>query len=121
MVGEIGDICRLDAEVLEGLGRRIDDLVVELTLNLIGRHDGPPEGLVHNTSNRLENPLGHIDVAPLLVDFAVNHLGDLSGRVGLGAVKFKGLGSSVIVEEHLFKSLANVDHLERLLDAIVRA
>lgn len=121
MVGEVGDICRLEAEVLEGLGLRIDDLVVELTLNLIGRHDGPPKGLVQDTGDRLEDLLGHIHVAPPLVDFAVNHLGDLSGSVGLGTVELKSLRSSVVVPEHLFKSLANINHLKRLSDAIVRA
>ena len=119
MVGEVSNVCWLDAEVLEGLGRRIDDLVVELALNLIGRHDGPPKSLVQDTGNGLEKHLGHIDVAPPLVDFAVNHLRDFSGSVGLGTVKLKSLGSSVVVEEHLLKSLANIDHLKRLLDATV--
>ena len=121
VVGEVGDICRFDAEVLEGLGVRIDDLVVELTLNLIGRHDGPPKGLVHETSDGLQNLLRNIDMAPPLVDLAVNHLGDLSGAVGLGAVKLVSLGSSRIVEEHLLKSLTNVDDLKGVLDATDQA
>lgn len=43
-VGDLGSL--LNTQILEGLGCWVDDLVVELTLNLIGRADMPPKSLV---------------------------------------------------------------------------
>jgi len=112
VVCEGADITSLDAKVLEGLGGLINELVVELPLNLVGRHDGPPQRLVDKSGNRLENLLGHVDVPALLHDFPVDHLGDLGSRVLLGAVELIRLRGSAVVQANLLERLTNIDNLQ---------
>lgn len=111
MIGPLADVAGLDAQVLERLGRLVNDLVVELALDLVGRHDVPPEQAVEQAGGRLQDPLGHVDVAAALEDFPVDQLGDLGRRVVLGAVQLEGLGRRLIVVQNLLKRLTDVDDL----------
>lgn len=116
MVCEVGNVTRLDVKVLEGLGRGVNDLIVELTLNLIGRHGVPPEEAVQDASQRLENSLGKINVATLLVDLPVDHDGDLRQAVLLGTVQLKCLTCRRVIVQHLLESSTNVDGLRMSVD-----
>jgi hypothetical protein len=111
MIGPLADVAGLDAQVLERLGRLVDDLVVELTLDLVGRHDVPPEQAIEQAGDGLQDPLGHVDVPAPLEDFPVDQLGDLGRRVVLGAVQLKGLGRRLVVVQDLLERLTDVDDL----------
>lgn len=111
VVGEVGDIDGLHAEILERLGLRVNDLVHELTLNLIGGQGVPPEGLVQDTSDGLENGLGNVDVSTLLEDFLVHKLSDLGHAVLLRSVQLVGLASSGVVVKQLLESGTNINGL----------
>ena len=108
VIGKVLDITRGDAKILEGLGRLVDDLVVELPLDLVGRHHGPPDRLVHNPGHGLQDRLGDIDVPPLLEDFAVDHLGDLLGGVVRGSVELICLRRRRVVKEDGLESLTDI-------------
>lgn len=112
MVSEVADVTRGNAKVLERLGRLIDDLVVELTFNLVGGHDGPPQQTVEQTSHRLEDGLRDVDMSPLLVYFTVNKFRDLRGGVFLGTVQFIGLSGGVVIVEHKLQRLTYINDLE---------
>lgn len=90
VVCELGNVTRLDIQILECLGLGIDDLVQVLALDKILREGVPPEQLVHDLGDRLQDGLGDVDVGSLLEDFLVNHGSNLSHGVLLGAVKLKG-------------------------------
>lgn len=111
VIDVVANLTRLNAKVLEGLCSLINNLVVELTLNLISRANGPPKNLVEQSSHGLQDGLGDVNVSPLLEDFPVNQLRDFSCRVVLGAVELKGLGYGVVIVEDLLQSLANIDNL----------
>jgi len=113
MISPLADVAGLDAQVLERLGRLVNDLVVELALDLVGRHDVPPKQAVDQTSSRLQDALGHVNVAAPLEDFAVDQLGDLGRRVVLGAVQLKGLGRRLVVVQDLLERLTDIDDLLR--------
>lgn len=115
MVCEVCNVRRLNIEVFEGLRRWVDDLVVEFALNLISRHGVPPQETVQQASQRLENSLGHIDVATLLVDFPVNHDSNFCQAILFGSVKLKGLTRGRVIVKHLLESRANIDGLESLV------
>lgn len=109
VIGEVGNVTRLNAEVLEGLGFRIDDLIHEFSLDLICRHCVPPESLVENLSNGLQHRLGDIEMSALLEDFLVNKVCNLSHAVLLRSVELKGLSSGGVIIEHLLKSGTDID------------
>lgn len=111
MISEVGNVTRLNSEVLEGLCLRIDDLVEEFSLNLVSRHGMPPESFVENASHGLQYSLGDIDVSPLLEDFLINHLRNLGHSILLGAVKLESLTSGRVIVEHLFQTCTDVDGL----------
>ncbi len=113
VISPLADVGGLDAQVLERLGGLVDDLVVELALDLVGRHDVPPEEAVEQAGGGLQDALGDVDVAAALEDFAVDQLGDLGCRVVLGAVQFEGLRGRLVVVEHLLERLTDVDGLGR--------
>lgn len=112
VVCELADVTRLDTKVLERLGVLIDDLVNVLHLDLLFRDNWPPQQLVQDDSNRLQDLPGHVDVLALVEDFSVDHLGNLGSRVFLGAVQLVGLRSRVVVVEHQFKSMADIDRVD---------
>jgi len=121
VVGPLADIGGLHAQVLEGLGRRVNDLIVELAFDLVARKAGvPPEDAVDELSQGLQDRLGQVDVPALLVDFAIDQLGDLGHRVLAGAVQFEGLAGRAVVVEHALEGLADfVDlHLIRIWQSI---
>lgn len=91
MVGEVSNVTGLNAQIPESLGLRVDVLVQELTLYLIGSDGSEIEELVEQLGDGFQDSLGDVDVAALLVDFLVNHLGDLTHAVLLGAVELEGL------------------------------
>ena len=111
VVDEVADLTRLDAKILECLCCVVDDLVMELSLNLVGRRDGPPQQLVQETSDGLENGLGHIDVSALLVNFPVHKLSNLGRRIILRPIELESLRGGGVVVEHELQSLANIDDL----------
>lgn len=111
VVGQVGQLIRLNAQVLEGLGSRVDLLVHELPLHLVGGHGGPPDELVQVVGQGLQGALGDVDVAAVLDDFAVDQLGNLGGRVVLGAVKLIGLTGGRVVVEHELEGSTDVDGL----------
>lgn len=102
VVGKVGNVTRLNAEVLEGLCLRVNDLVNKFALNFVSRHAVPPERLVENPGNRLQHSLGDVDVSPLLKNLLVHHGRNLCHAVLLGAVQFKRLTCGGVVVEHLF-------------------
>lgn len=109
--GEVGQVCRLDAEILERLCVGVDHLVDELALYLVGRHGRPPEELVQVKGKRLKHCLGQVDVAAVLDNFPVDNLGDLGSRVMLGSVKLEGLASSKVIVEHTLESTSDINSL----------
>lgn len=90
VVCELGNVTRLNIQILECLGLGVDDLVQVLALNKILREGVPPEQSVHDLGDRLHDGLGDVDVGSLLEDFLVNHGSNLSHGVLLGAIKLKG-------------------------------
>lgn len=111
-VGQIGGL--LHAEVLEGLGCRVDDLVDELALHLVGGQSVPPQGLVDVVGEGLEKSLGDVDVTALLDDFTVDQLGDLGGGVVLGAVQLEGLAGGAVIVQHALQSGTDINGLDRV-------
>lgn len=111
VVCELGNVTRLNAQVLEGLGLGINHLVDELSLNLVSGESMPPEHLVHDAGNRLEDCLGDVDVSSLLVDFGIHHGCDLAHAVLLGAVELKRLTSGGVIVEDLLKGGTNINGL----------
>ena len=111
MESKLAQLSRLNAKVLERLGRRVNVLVHELPLNLVGGHDRPPEVLVQVVSHGLEHGLGQVDVTSVLDDFAVHQLRNLSRRVVLGSVELVSLSHGAVVVQHMLKSSANVGGL----------
>lgn len=114
MESQVLQLGRLNTQVLEGLGRGIDLLVDELALNLVRRPDVPPQQLVHVVRERLQQGLGHVDVAAALDDLAVHQLGDLGHRVVLGAVQLEGLTRGRVVVQHVLQSGSDINGLHRL-------
>lgn len=111
-VGQIGGL--LHAEVLEGLGCRVDDLVDELALHLVGGQSVPPQGLIDVVGEGLEKSLGDVDVTALLDDFTVDQLGDLGGGVVLGTVQLEGLAGSAVIVQHALQSGTDINGLDRV-------
>ena len=124
MIGELANVTRGNSEILEGLGRGVNDLVVELALDLLARNiGGPPEHLVENSSEGLQDSLGKVDVPPLFVDLLVDQLGNLSHGVKLRSVKLERLRGSAVVERDLLEGLADVNDVngpELLLHVVGR-
>lgn len=110
-VGQIGGL--LHAEVLEGLGCRVDDLVDELALHLVGGQSVPPQGLVDVVGEGLEKSLGDVDVTALLDDFTVDQLGDLGGGVVLGTVQLEGLAGGAVIVQHALQSGTDINGLDK--------
>ena len=111
MVRQVGQFCRLDAEILERLRPRVDHLVQKLLLDLIcGNRDAEPE-FVEVVGEELVNWFGQIDVATLLEDLAVDEFRDLGHGILCGTVEFEGLARRGVVEGDLFQGLADIDCL----------
>ena len=106
---QVSKVSWLNAEVLEGLCVWIDDLVQELTLNLVTRKNWPPKSLVEEGGSWLKNSLWHVDVSAVLVDFLVNQLSNLGCGVVLWAVKLVCLGSSAVILNHLLQSSSDIN------------
>ena len=102
----------LNAEVLEGLGARVDDLVHELSNDLVSATDGPPEELVQEICKRAHDLVRNVDVPPGLEDFAVHHFLELSHLVLLWSVELVRLSGSAVVVEHLLESLADINGVD---------
>lgn len=110
--GQVGQVGRLvHTQILEGLGRGVDLLVMEFPLDLIGRRGVPPQVLVKVVGEGLQNRLGEVEVAALLDNLTVHQLGDLGSRVVLGAVELVGLTNRALVVQHQLQSSANIDGL----------
>lgn len=112
MEGKVADLRRLNAQVLEGLGSWVDLLVNELPLNLIRTSDWPPDELVEVVGCRLQDKLRNVDMTTVLNDLAVHELGDFSSRVVLWPVQLESLRCGVVVIQHKFKSVGNIDNLQ---------
>lgn len=112
LVGEVGDVARLDAEVLEGLRVLVNDLVVELALNLVGGAEGPPQSPVQDTKKGLHHGFGQVDVTALLDDLTVDKLRNLLHAVLLGAVELEGLAGGRVVVADLLECLTDVDDVD---------
>ena len=112
-IGQIGGL--LHAEVLEGLSLRVDDLVNELALDLVGGQSVPPKVLVDVVGEGLEKGLGDVDVAALLDDFAVDELGNLGCGVVLGSVKLECLTGSAVIVQHALEGGTDINGLDRWL------
>lgn len=112
MESQARDVSRLDVEILERLRRGINLLIDELSLNLLLRHDVPPDQLVQPVRDGLEDGARHVDVAAVLDDFLVDELGNLLGGVELRSVEFEGLGRGAIVVEHLLERMTDVGSVD---------
>lgn len=118
MVGPLADLAGLHTKVLERLGRLVNDLIVELALNLVGRHNVPPEEAVQETGGRLQERLGEVDVPALLENLPVDQLGNLGCRVVRRAVQLIRLCRRAVVEQHLFQCLADINDLQTILNSL---
>lgn len=94
VIGEVRDVAGLDTEIFECLGCGVNNLVQELTLNLVCRQCMPPKRPVQNAGNGLENGFRHVDMPPLFEDFLIDHGGNLTQAVLLGSVQLKRLTDS---------------------------
>lgn len=113
MEGQVGQIGGLvHTEVLEGLGGRVNHLVNELALHLVGGQGVPPQELVGVVREGLEESLGDVDVTALLDDFTVDQLGDFGGGVVLGAVQLEGLAGGAVIMQHSLQSGTDINGLE---------
>lgn len=111
MESEVGQLRRLNSKILERLRRRVDLLVDKLALDLVGRHGVPPDQLVEVVGSGLQQELGHIEVAAILDDLAVNQLGDFRHRVVLRAVQLESLASGSVIMQHALKSGTDIEGL----------
>lgn len=109
--GEVAEISRLDAEVLEGLSGGINLLVNEFPLDLIRRESVPPEEPIEPVGGRLQNGLRDVDVTAVLDDLTVHELSDLSCGVVLRTVKLEGRRGGRVIVQHALQSVANIDSL----------
>lgn len=109
MESQVSKVSWLDAEVLEGLRIWIDDLIQELTLNLVTGKDRPPKSLVKESGSWLEDSLWHVDVSAVLVDFLVDQLSDLGCGIVLWSVELVCLRGSVVVLEHFLQSVSDIN------------
>ena len=113
MEGQVGQIGGLvHTQVLEGLGCRVNHLVNELALHLVGGQGVPPQELVDVVGVGLEEGLRDVDVTALLDDFTVDQLGDFGGGVVLGAVQLEGLSGSAVIVQHSLQSGTDINGLE---------
>lgn len=115
-IGERAELSRLNVQILERLGGRVNVLINELTLNLISRKSRPPQVFVEVVSSGLKNGLRNVDVAAMLDDFLVDNLGDLSSRVLLGTVKLECLRRGIVIVQHALKSSSDIDGLAMVSD-----
>lgn len=74
----------------------------------------PPDEAVEVVSEKLQDGLGDVDVAALLVDFAVNQLGNLGGRVVLRTVELESLTDGRVVVKDALEGMANVRGLYQI-------
>lgn len=111
MESKVAKLSRLNTKIREGLRSGIDLLVHIFALHLVGRHDVPPKKLVNPVGSRLQQELGHVDVAAVFNDFAVNQLGNLGRGVILRAIELEGLAGSGVVVKHALKTGADIDSL----------
>lgn len=120
VVGKIGQIRRLDAEILECLCAGVDHLVDEFALHLVGRHGRPPEELVQVKGKRLKHCLGQVEVAAVLDNFPVDNLGDLGSRILLGSVKLECLTSSKVIVEHTLERTSDINNLGKKMSKVLQ-
>lgn len=73
----------------------------------------PPENLVENLGDRLEDGLGDVEVTSLLVNLLVDHVGDLLHGVLLRSVELKSLSGRAVVVEDLLEGGTDIDRLHR--------
>jgi len=99
VVGELADVTGLNAQVLECLCCRIDGLVDELAINVLGRQDWPPKCPIEQAGDGLQDCLRDVDMRALFEDFSVDELRDLRGRVVFRPKQLKGLGRCAVIEE----------------------
>lgn len=111
VVSEVLNVTRSNAQILEGLGVLVNLLVDELPVDIRSIDDGPPEDLVEELCNRLQNGSRHIDMPSLLEDLAVDHLSNLLRRVFVGAVELICLSSCGVIISDDLKSFANINRL----------
>lgn len=111
MVGEVRNVARLDAQVPEGLGFGVNDLVHELALDLVGRESVPPQCTVKKAGHGLQDSLGYVDMASLLENLLIHKGGDLGQRILLGTVQLVRLANRRLVVQHLFQGCSHIDGL----------
>lgn len=111
MEGEVGDLGWLDTKVLEGLSGRVDLLINEFPLDLVGMQRRPPQKLVDIVRHRLQQELRHVDVAAMLDNFTVHELSNFGSRVFLRAIQLEGLRRRVVVIQHTLESGSHINHL----------
>ncbi len=113
MVSKVSKVNWLDAEILEGLGVWIDDLIDELALDLVTGKNRPPKSLVKESGGWLKDGLWHVNVSAVLVNFLVNQLSDLGHRIVLWSVKLVCLGCGAVILEHLLEGRSDIDGVHR--------
>jgi hypothetical protein len=118
--GEVAELCGLNAEIFECLGRLVNLLVNELPLHLIGGDGMPPEELVQVVSHRLQDSLGNVDVAAALDNFTVNQFRNLRSRVVLRSIELESLAGSGVVVEHCLEGGTNVNGLYNMISVTLR-
>lgn len=111
-VSQISQVGLLDAEIRKGLSCGINLLVKELALHFISGHGVPPDVLVKVVGQGLEHSLGKVHMAALLDNFTVDQLGNLRSRVVLRTVQLESLAGGVVIMQHGFKALTDINGLE---------
>lgn len=112
MKSQAAELGWLNSKVAESLRRWINLLVDKFALDFVGGQDRPPESLVQDLGNWLNDLFRNIDVSAVLDDLLVYKLGNFSCRIILWTVEFKGLRCGAVILKHLLKSLTDVDCLQ---------
>lgn len=85
---------------------------MELALNLIGGHGGPPESLVKVVGGGLGDELGDVEGGTVLNDLPLNKLGKFGHGVVGRAVELKSLANGALVVQHQLKGVSDLGGLE---------
>lgn len=110
-VSQIFQVSRLDAEVLKGLCRAVDELVDGLLLTLVSTSNWPPNKLVKVVQERFHHSLWYVNVSSLMNDFPINQFTNFGHAVFLRTVELKRLSSCGVVVANLLKSSTNINCL----------
>lgn len=107
---EVGQLHGGQVQVVERLGLGVNLLTEELSLHLVRRVSGPPDGL-SSLGVGLVDRLGQLNVSHVLSQSLGDHVDDLLLRKLLGSVELEELSDGRVVKADSLKGSSNVDHV----------